>query len=148
VEWELTPRPEYGFFPEAMQDRYELEILRLELWRMGRVIIDSGLHTGRMTWEEAVNVESERTGFVRRGAEINIDGIAGGGTNTAAPTIGYFQWMLLRDDYFNKMRELDQKGTLKDFHDRVYRIGFLPVELVRDQLMVELEREHRPEWHQ
>ncbi|TCO77019.1 DUF885 family protein [Chromatocurvus halotolerans] len=147
VEWELTPRPEYGFFPEEMQDRYELEILRLKLWRMGRVIIDSGLHGGRMTWDEAVTVESERTGFVRRGAEINIDGIAGGGTNTAAPTIGYFQWMLLRDDYFNKMRELDQQGTLKDFHDRVYRIGFIPVELVRDQLMVELEREYRPEWH-
>ena len=146
VEWELTPRPEYGFVPPAMQDRYELEILRLKLWRMGRVIIDAGLHTGRMTWDEAVTVESERTGFVRRGAEINIDGIAGGGTNTAAPTIGYFQWMLLRDDYFNKMRELDRKGTLKDFHDRVYRIGFLPVELVRDQLMAELEREHRPEW--
>jgi hypothetical protein len=146
VEWELTPRPEYGFFPADMQDRYELEILRLKLWRMGRVIIDSGLHSGRMSWDEAVTVESERTGFVRRGAEINIDGIASGGTNTAAPTIGYFQWMLLRDDYFNKMRELDQKGTLKDFHDRVYRIGFLPVELVRDQLMAELEREFRPEW--
>jgi hypothetical protein len=146
VEWELTPRPEYGFFPPEMQDRYELEILRLKLWRMGRVIIDSGLHGGRMSWEEAVNVESERTGFVRRGAEINIDGIASGGTNTAAPTIGYFQWMLLRDDYFNKMRELDQKGTLKDFHDRVYRIGFIPVELVREQLMAELEREYRPEW--
>ena len=147
VEWELTPRPEYGFFPADMQDRYELEILRLKLWRMGRVIIDSGLHSGRMTWDEAVTVESERTGFVRRGAAINIDGIARGGTNTAAPTVGYFQWMLLRDDYFNKMRELDQKGTLKDFHDRVYRIGFLPVELVREQLMVELEREFRPEWH-
>ncbi|MDH4108304.1 MAG: DUF885 domain-containing protein [Gammaproteobacteria bacterium] len=147
VEWELTPRPEYGFFPAELQDRYELEILRLKLWRMGRVIIDSGLHGGRMTWDEAVDVEAERTGFVRRGAAINIDGIASGGTDTAAPTIGYFQWMLLRDDYFNKMRELDQKGTLKDFHDRVYRIGFLPVELVRDQLMTELEREFRAEWH-
>ncbi|MFT4767750.1 MAG: hypothetical protein ACI8RN_000879 [Glaciecola sp.] len=146
VEWELTPRPEYGFFPAEMQDRYELEILRLKLWRMGRVIIDSGLHSGRMSWDEAVTVESERTGFVRRGAEINIDGIASGGTNTAAPTIGYFQWMLLRDDYFNKMRELDQKGSLKDFHDRVYRIGFIPVALVRDQLMAELEREFRPDW--
>ncbi len=146
IEWELTPRPEYGFFPPELQDRYELEILRLKLWRMGRVIIDSGLHTGRMTWEEAVDVESNRTGFVRRGAEINIDGIAGGGTGTAAPTVGYFQWMLLRQDYFNKMRELDQKGTLKDFHDRVYRIGFLPVELVRDEMMGELETEFRPEW--
>lgn len=147
VEWELTPRKEYGFFPADMQDRYELEILRLKLWRMGRVIIDSGLHSGRMSWDEAVTVESERTGFIRRGAAINIDGIARGGTNTAAPTVGYFQFMLLRDDYFNKMRELDQKGTLKDFHDRVYRIGFIPVELVREQLMIELEREFRPEWH-
>ena len=146
VEWELTPRPEYGFFPADMQDRYELEILRLKLWRMGRVIIDSGLHTGRMTWEEAVDVESERTGFVRRGAEINIDGIAAGGTSTAAPTIAYFQWMLLREDYFSKMRELDAKGTLKDFHDRVYNIGFIPVELVREQLMADLERQYRPEW--
>ena len=42
VEWELTPRKEYGFFPAEMQDRYDLEILRLKLWRMGRVIIDSG----------------------------------------------------------------------------------------------------------
>ena len=147
VEWELTPRPEYGFFPADMQDRYELEILRLKLWRMGRVIIDSGLHSGRMSWKEAVTVESERTGFVRRGAEINIDGIAAGGTDTAAPTIGYFQWMLLREDYFTKMRELDQMGTLKDFHDRVYRIGFIPVDLVREQLMAELERQYRPEWH-
>jgi uncharacterized protein (DUF885 family) len=113
---------------------------------MGRVIIDSGLHIGRMTWEEAVDVESERTGFVRRGAEINIDGIAAGGTSTAVPTIGYFQWMLLREDYFSKMRELDEKGTLKDFHDRVYKIGFIPVELVREQLMAELERQYRPEW--
>ncbi len=41
------------------------------------------------------------------------------------------------------MRELDQKGTLKDFHDRVYKIGFLPVPLVRDELMHDLEHEYR-----
>ncbi|MCL4847784.1 MAG: DUF885 family protein [Acidobacteria bacterium] len=144
VEWELTPDPDYGYFPKDKQDLYSLEVLRLKLWRMGRVIIDSGLHTGRMSWEDAVKVESERTGFVRRGAEINIDGIMGGGTGTAAPTVGYFQWMQLRDDYFNKMRELDQKGTLKDFHDRVYNIGFIPVTLVRDELFQQLDREFGP----
>ena len=51
--------------------------------------------------------------------------------------------MALRDEYFNKMRELDQKGTLKDFHDRVYKIGFLPVPLVRDELMHDLEQQYR-----
>ena len=133
----------YGFFPPDKQDLYSLEVLRLKLWRMGRVIIDAGLHTGALTWDDAVNVESDRTGFVRRGAEINIDGITSGGTGTAAPTVGYFQWMLLREEYFNKMRELDQKGTLKDFHDRVYKIGFLPVTLVRLEMMHQLEHEFR-----
>ena len=47
--------------------------------------------------------------------------------------------MLLREDYFQKMRELDQRGTLKDFHDRVYRNGFLSVVLVREALFHELE---------
>jgi hypothetical protein len=91
-----------------------------------------------------VKLESETIGFVRRGGQINIDSITEGGTSTAAPTLGYFQWMLLREEYFKKMRELDQKGTLKDFHDRVYKIGFLPVVLVREALFHELEREFRP----
>jgi hypothetical protein len=143
IEWELAPDPDYGWYPPAKQDLYSLEALRLKLWRMGRVIIDAGLHSGKLTWDQAVDVESNRTGFVKRGAEINIDGISSGGTGTAAPTVGYFQWMALRDEYFNKMRELDQKGTLKDFHDRVYKIGFLPVVLVRDQLLHDLERDFR-----
>lgn len=143
VEWELTPDPDYGFFPKDKQALYSLEVLRLKLWRMGRVIIDAGLHTGALSWDEAVNIESARTGFVRRGAEINIDGITSGGTGTAAPTVGYFQWMQLRDDYFTKMRELDQKGTLKDFHDRIYKIGFLPIALVRDELFHQMEKEFR-----
>ena len=142
IEWELTPDPKYGWFPEDKQDVYELEYLRAKLWRMGRVIIDSGLHTGRMTYEQAVDLESNTIGFVRRGAQINIDGIASRvGTTVSAPTLGYFQWMLLREDYFQKMRELDQKGTLKDFHDRVYKIGFLPVVLVREEMFHDLEQE-------
>jgi uncharacterized protein (DUF885 family) len=141
VEWDLTPN--YGFYPKDKQELYTLEMLRLKLWRMGRVIIDSGLHTGRMSYDEAVQLESERIGFVRYGGQINIDGITAGGTDTAAPTLGYFEWMLLREDYYKKMRELDQKGSLKDFHDRVYRIGFLPVRLVREALFHQLEQQHR-----
>jgi hypothetical protein len=141
IEWELGPN--YGFYPPDKQELYTLEMLRLKLWRMGRVIIDSGLHTGRMKYDDAVTLESETIGFVRRGGQINIDSITEGGSGTAAPTLGYFQWMLLREDYFKKMRELDQKGTLKDFHDRVYKIGFLPVTLVREALFHQLEQEFR-----
>jgi hypothetical protein len=142
IEWELTPDRKYGWYPEDKQDVYELEMLRAKMWRFGRVIIDSGLHTGRMSYEEALDLESNTIGFVRRGAQINIDGITSRiGTTMSAPTVGYFQWMLLREDYFQKMRELDQKGTLKDFHDRVYKIGFLPVVLVREEMFHQLEAE-------
>jgi len=143
VEWELTPDPQYGWFPEDKQKIYELEMLRAKMWRFGRVIIDSGLHTGRMSYEEALDLESNTLGFILRGAQLNIDGITQGGSRTSAPTLGYFQWMLLREDYFQKMRELDQKGTLKDFHDRVYKIGFLPVVLVREEMFHQLEEEFR-----
>ncbi|MCL4847782.1 MAG: DUF885 family protein [Acidobacteria bacterium] len=142
IEWDLTPPR--NFYPADKQELYTLEMLRLKLWRMGRVIIDSGLHTGRMGYDEALQLENERIGFVRRGAQINIDGITERGSMWGAPTVGYFEWMLLREDYFKKMRELDQKGTLKDFHDRVYKIGFLPVTLVREALFHELERDFRP----
>lgn len=142
IEWELTPN--YGFYPADKQELYTLEMLRLKLWRMGRVIIDSGLHTGRMSYDEAVELETDRIGFVRQGGQINIDTITEIGGYMSPATLGYFEWMLLREDYFKKMRELDQKGELKDFHDRVYKIGFLPVALVRESLMHELEQQFRP----
>lgn len=142
IEWELTPN--YGFYPPEKQELYTLEMLRLKLWRMGRVINDSGLHTGRMSYDEAVALESDRIGYTRRRAQGYIDGITSRGGETAAPTLGYFEFMLLREDYFKRMRELDQKGTLKDFHDRIYQIGFLPVTLVREALFHGLEQEFRP----
>jgi uncharacterized protein (DUF885 family) len=119
-----------------------LETLRLKLWRFGRVIIDSGINTGRMSYSDAVTLETETIGFVPQGGQINIDNIvARTGADYAAPTLAYFEWMLLREDYFSKMRSLDQKGTLKDFHDRIYKIGFLPVTLVREALFYSLDQE-------
>lgn len=44
----------------------------------------------------------------------------------------------LVDRYLCEVRGVD--------HDRVYKIGFIPVQLVREQLMAELERQYRPEW--
>ena len=79
------------------------------------MIIDSGLNTGGMSYDEAVELETETIGFVPEGGRINIDNItARTGADYAAPTLGYFQWMLLREDYFQKMRELNERGTLKD----------------------------------
>ena len=108
IEWELTPNN--GFYPPDKQDLYTLEMLRLKLWRMGRVIIDSGLHTGRLELRRGGDARVRADRLRPPGGQINIDSITEGGSGTAAATLGYFEWMLLREDYFKKMRELDQQG--------------------------------------
>lgn len=42
-----------------------MEAPRLKLWRFGRMIIDSGLNTVRMDYDEAVDLETREIGFVR-----------------------------------------------------------------------------------
>lgn len=61
--------------------------------------------------------------------------------NQRNPPRAHLQWMLLREDYFQKTREPDQKGTLKNLHGRVYNIGFLPAVLVRETTFHDLEEE-------
>src|SRR5262249_16759461 len=48
IEWELAPN--YGFYPKEKQALYELEALRTKLWRTERVIVDAGLHTGKISY--------------------------------------------------------------------------------------------------
>ena len=46
--------------------------------------------------------------------------------------------MQLRDEYFAQMYLMGRKGTLKDFHDRVLKIGTLPFALVREELLYQI----------
>lgn len=59
----------------------------------------------------------------------------------AIPTWGYHRLLQLRDDYFAFMADRGQQGTLRDFHDRVMRIGMLPIGLIREAMFHELDTE-------
>ena len=62
---------ETGFFPN---DRIVLRQLQLRLWRNARVVWDVGIHTGRMSYEEAISLLSDEVGFLRWAAQLEIDG--------------------------------------------------------------------------
>ncbi len=53
---------ETGFLPDK---RIHLRQLQLRLWRNARVIYDVGLHTKRMTYEEAIQLMQKEVGFLR-----------------------------------------------------------------------------------
>src|SRR5690606_26546659 len=83
----------WGLFTEEMMfeqgflqgDDVRLTQLRNRLWRAARVILDVSLHTGRMTFEEAVDFLAERVRFERYAAELEV------GMYTQRPTyvLGY-----------------------------------------------------------
>lgn len=111
--------------------------------RYARVVFDAGMHTGKLSFEEAVQMMHQDVLFAERFAFIEVDQSTRGFLHAggAAPTCGYHQILQLPDDYFARMSALGRKGTLKDFHDRVLRIGMLPVELLRKVLFRQIEQE-------
>jgi uncharacterized protein (DUF885 family) len=124
---------ETGFFPNQ---RIHLRQLQLRLWRNARVIYDVGMHTGKLSYEEAVNLMVEKVGFLQWAAQLEID------SSTASPGyfIGYFTGMMeilkMRDLFKEKMRE---KFSLKDFHDRLLKIGNMPPSLMQEALLNDID---------
>jgi uncharacterized protein (DUF885 family) len=123
---------ETGFFPD---DRIVLRALQLRLWRNARVVWDVGIHTGKMTYEEAVSLLSDRVGFLRWAAQLEVDGSA----ETPGYRIGYYLGMTeisqLREE-FKKVR--GAKFSLPDFHERLLKVGNMPPALMRKGLMATL----------
>jgi uncharacterized protein (DUF885 family) len=142
VEWVLAP--EHGFNPPEKQAEYLVEMERNKLWRYARVIYDAGMHSGRVSVEEAQQLMHQGVLFAERFAFIEVEQTTRGGSGTSIPTWGYHEILALRDEYFARMAALGRRGTLKDFHDRFLKIGMLPVKLIREALLYQLDQEGAP----
>jgi uncharacterized protein (DUF885 family) len=115
-------------------DDVRLTQLRNRLWRAARVIIDVGLHTGSMTFEEGVNLLVDKVRFERYAAELEV------GMYTRRPTmvLGYLIGMMeIADMRAAWERKYGRPAKPKEFFDRLLRIGSLPPSLVRAELLDE-----------
>ena len=132
----------WGLFTEEMMyeagflqgDDVRLTQLRNRLWRAARVILDVSLHTGRMTFEEAVDFLAEKVRFERYAAELEV------GMYTERPTyvLGYLIGMqdiaAIRDEYVARFGEPVPPSR---FYDALLSVGSLPPVLVRASLFGE-----------
>jgi uncharacterized protein (DUF885 family) len=129
----------WGLFTEELMyeqgfltgDDVRLTQLRNRLWRAARVILDVSLHTGRMTFEEAVDFLSEKVRFERYAAELEV------GMYTVRPTyvLGYLIGMQeiarIRDEYIARYGE---PSPPSEFYDQLLRVGSIPPVLARESL--------------
>ncbi len=121
---------ETGFFPNK---RIVLRQRQLRLWRNARVVYDCGMHSGRLSYEEAISIMADKVGFLRWAAQLEID------SSNARPgyVLGYFLGMSeilkMRDLYREKMGE---EFTLSDFHEKLLKIGNMPPKLMQESLLM------------
>lgn len=120
---------ETGFYPD---DRIVLRHLQLRLWRNARVIWDVGIHTGRMSYEEAISLLSDDVGFLRWAAQLEIDGSAERPIYRLGYFLGMTEILKMRKEYRERRGEA---FTLSEFHERLLEVGNMPTSLMREGLM-------------
>jgi uncharacterized protein (DUF885 family) len=101
------------------------------LLRDARLVVGIRLHTMGMTLDEA------RKFFVEEGHQEPVVAEMETFRGTEDPTYLYYALgklaiLKLRDDYKARMGD---RFTLLDFHDRFNRVGFLPLKLIRREIM-------------
>jgi uncharacterized protein (DUF885 family) len=116
---------EEGFYrseEEAFFQRVHL------LWRATRVLLDVGLHTRGMTFEQAVDQFVNELHVDRANAEAEVRRYCAEPAQPLCYAVGRREILELRKQF----RAARGPGsTLRDFHDALLRYGGLPVTLIR-----------------
>lgn len=123
---------EHGYYLDAVTRLYQLKDL---LWRACRVVIDVGLHTGKMTFMQAVDYLVEQAMVERFNAVIEVKRYTMTPTQPSSYLVGKVQILALRSEAQKKQ---GSRFDLARFHEQLLAIGTLPLGLVREELFTKL----------
>lgn len=132
----------WGLFTEEMMfeqgflqgDDVRLTQLRNRLWRAARVILDVSLHTGRMSFDEAVTFLAEKVRFDRYAAGLDVNMYVERPTYVLGYLIGMQEIEQIRADYIKQYGEPNPPSEL---YDRLLSVGSIPPALVREALFAQ-----------
>ena len=108
--------------------------LRNRLWRAARVILDVSLHTGRMSFDEAVTFLAEKVRFDRYAASLDVGMYIERPTYVLGYLIGMQEIEAIRADYIEQFGEPNPPS---EFYDRLLSVGSIPPALVRESLFAQ-----------
>jgi uncharacterized protein (DUF885 family) len=113
---------EQGFFTDP---RHEFGQVDARLFRAARIVVDTSLHLGEMSVEDAVDHLSTKASLSSDTARAEVLRYCAWPTQAASYLTGALEIQRMRDEWLHQAR-----GSLKDFHDRVAATGRLPISLV------------------
>ncbi len=103
------------------------QVLRLSRYRAARIGVDVNLHTGRWTFDQAVNYFMEAGGLDRESATGEAAGAAANPTQKITYMVGKWQIMRLLGKYRDKQ---GANFRLGQFHDDLIKNGSLPLSII------------------
>jgi len=121
---------EQGFYHDL---RSRLLQLKDALWRACRVVVDVNLHTGKMSFDEAVDFMVKEAKLERVNAEAEVRRYCQQPTQPMSYLLGKVQILELLKDY-RKLKGKDFR--LRKFHDQLLAHGTIPVKYVRELMGV------------
>ena len=129
---------ERGFFSEPVEELYHLEAT---IFRAARIIVDTSLHMGEMTFEEAVRFMMTRAGLPEPTARAEVGRYCWWPTQASSYLTGCLEILRIRDRWLEarglgqvKPADLDVY-VLREFHDALASSGALPLGLAEKALL-------------
>lgn len=110
----------------------QLGQLQMRLWRTARVIIDPSLHTGAMSYEQAVQFFMDEVGLERSAAEAEVNRFTTWPTQAPSYIVGWLEIERLKRDV---QAVQGAQFSEKDFVEKVLQAGPLPLALLRREVM-------------
>lgn len=116
---------EQGFFTDL---RHEMNQYEATIFRAARIIVDTSLHMGEMTWDEAVEFMTTRTGLTEPTARAEVTRYCAWPTQASSYLTGCLEIVRIRDAFFAAHGSSDT-DALRAFHDGITSSGGLPIAL-------------------
>src|SRR5262249_17503955 len=128
---------EQGFFTEPLQELYHLNAT---LFRAARIVVDTSLHMGEMSHDEAVDYMATKTALPEATARAEVGRYCAAPTQASAYLTGCLRILELRDRF---LATRGVKGPARDapiaelrrFHDTIATSGSLPLGLAERATM-------------
>ena len=118
--------PELGLYTDPYQ---KMGALSDQMLRAVRLVIDTGLHTGQMSREEAIKYFLSNVSYDEQGATAEVERYMAMPGQALSYKMGQMKFAELRAKY---ARDLGAKFDLAAFHDEVLSQGCLPLEVLEN----------------
>lgn len=125
-----TLGPELGLYTDPYQT---MGYLSDQMLRAVRLVVDTGIHTGKMTREEAITYFLTNISYDEDAATAEVERYMAMPGQAVSYKIGSLKIRELRDLY---QKQLGKKFSLAKFHDEVLNQGCLPLDVLSGKMEI------------